>query len=218
MATNSSEHLGLHLWEPTDQVLRTEFNENWQKLDAAAAGLREDLTQGLEEVTDCLGHIHRHWDPWPGSPDQSHIRLFSGSGHSGLCRARQQHGVAHHYAAGGGNLQGRQCNLSLCPYLDRQWGHLVELRFGRISKQCRSDLLLRGGRRSVVRKPPPGQMARGRNIYIMFLPATNYQLKVTVSLVVRPAGAVTSKVMVPPSVRTLLTTQVPEVLPVAVTV
>ena len=51
MATNSSEHLGLHLWEPTDQVLRTEFNENWQKLDAAAAGLREDLTQGLEEVT-----------------------------------------------------------------------------------------------------------------------------------------------------------------------
>ena len=31
MATNSSEHLGLHLWEPTDQVLRTEFNENWQK-------------------------------------------------------------------------------------------------------------------------------------------------------------------------------------------
>ena len=35
MATNSSEHLGLHLWEPTDQVLRTEFNENWQKIDTA---------------------------------------------------------------------------------------------------------------------------------------------------------------------------------------
>ena len=47
MATNSSEHLGLHLWQPTDQVLRTEFNENWQKIDTAAAGLREDLTQGL---------------------------------------------------------------------------------------------------------------------------------------------------------------------------
>ena len=37
MATNASEHLGLHLWEPTDQVLRTEFNENWQKIDTAAA-------------------------------------------------------------------------------------------------------------------------------------------------------------------------------------
>ena len=35
MATNSSEHLGLHLWEPTDQVLRTEFNQNWQKIDTA---------------------------------------------------------------------------------------------------------------------------------------------------------------------------------------
>ena len=37
MATNSSEHLGLHLWEPTDQVLRTEFNQNWQKIDTAVA-------------------------------------------------------------------------------------------------------------------------------------------------------------------------------------
>ena len=56
MATNASEHLGLHLWEPTDQVLRTEFNENWQKIDTAAAGLREDLTQGLEEISaaNCL--------------------------------------------------------------------------------------------------------------------------------------------------------------------
>ena len=56
MATNSSEHLGLHLWQPTDQVLRTEFNENWQKIDTAAAGLREDLTQGLEEISaaNCL--------------------------------------------------------------------------------------------------------------------------------------------------------------------
>lgn len=47
MATNTSKYLGLHLWEPSDQVLRTEFNENWQKFDTAAAELREDLTQGL---------------------------------------------------------------------------------------------------------------------------------------------------------------------------
>lgn len=37
MATNSSENLGLHLWEPTDQVLRTEFNQNWTKIDTAVA-------------------------------------------------------------------------------------------------------------------------------------------------------------------------------------
>ena len=41
MATNSSEHLGLHLWEPTDQVLRTEFNQNWQKIDTAVAEAQE---------------------------------------------------------------------------------------------------------------------------------------------------------------------------------
>ena len=35
MSTNTSQNLGLHLWEPTDQVLRTEFNQNWQKIDTA---------------------------------------------------------------------------------------------------------------------------------------------------------------------------------------
>ena len=41
MATNSSEHLGLHLWEPNDQVLRTEFNQNWSKLDEAVNTAQE---------------------------------------------------------------------------------------------------------------------------------------------------------------------------------
>ena len=41
MATNTSEHLGLHLWEPTDQVLRTEFNQNWTKIDTAVNAAQE---------------------------------------------------------------------------------------------------------------------------------------------------------------------------------
>ena len=41
MATNASEHLGLHLWEPTDQVLRTEFNQNWTKIDTAVNAAQE---------------------------------------------------------------------------------------------------------------------------------------------------------------------------------
>ena len=41
MATNPSEHLGLHLWEPTDQVLRTEFNQNWTKIDTAVNAAQE---------------------------------------------------------------------------------------------------------------------------------------------------------------------------------
>ncbi len=35
MATNHTENYALNLWEPTDTFLRTEFNENTQKLDAA---------------------------------------------------------------------------------------------------------------------------------------------------------------------------------------
>ena len=64
MATNSSEHLGLHLWEPTDQVLRTEFNENWQKLDTAVGAAQdaadaaqqeaEENMRFLQEVRDAL--------------------------------------------------------------------------------------------------------------------------------------------------------------------
>ena len=41
MATNTSEHLGLHLWEPTDQVLRTEFNQKWTKIDTAVNAAQE---------------------------------------------------------------------------------------------------------------------------------------------------------------------------------
>ena len=41
MATNTSEHLGLHLWEPTDQVLRTEFNQNWTKIDTEVNAAQE---------------------------------------------------------------------------------------------------------------------------------------------------------------------------------
>ena len=41
MATNTSEQLGLHLWEPTDQVLRTEFNQNWTKIDTAVNAAQE---------------------------------------------------------------------------------------------------------------------------------------------------------------------------------
>ena len=55
MATNSSEHLGLHLWQPTDQVLRTEFNQNWSKIDEAVAEVQSGLTDGLTAINADLG-------------------------------------------------------------------------------------------------------------------------------------------------------------------
>lgn len=36
MSTNKTEHYNLHLWEPGDDFLREEFNENFATLDAAA--------------------------------------------------------------------------------------------------------------------------------------------------------------------------------------
>ena len=34
-----TEHLGLHQWEASDSFLRTDFNEDFAKLDAAVGGL-----------------------------------------------------------------------------------------------------------------------------------------------------------------------------------
>jgi len=36
MSSSKTEHYQLHRWEPRDEVLRTEFNENFQLLDTAA--------------------------------------------------------------------------------------------------------------------------------------------------------------------------------------
>lgn len=51
MSTNKTENYGLHAWEPGDDFMRTEFNENFQKLDAALAGLQSSLGNKLEIVT-----------------------------------------------------------------------------------------------------------------------------------------------------------------------
>ena len=36
MSTNKTQNYGLHAWEPQDDFLRQEFNENFAKLDAQA--------------------------------------------------------------------------------------------------------------------------------------------------------------------------------------
>lgn len=38
MSSNKSEHFQLHLWNPQDDFLREEFNENFAALDAATGG------------------------------------------------------------------------------------------------------------------------------------------------------------------------------------
>lgn len=52
MASNHTQNYGLCQWEATDQVLRTDFNEDNQRIDAAIKDLRNDVISGtllLEE-------------------------------------------------------------------------------------------------------------------------------------------------------------------------
>ena len=52
MASNYTQNYGLCQWEATDQVLRTDFNQDNQKIDAAIKDLRNDVISGtllLEE-------------------------------------------------------------------------------------------------------------------------------------------------------------------------
>ena len=50
MATNHTAHYQLNQWEPTDQVLRTDFNADNAKVDAALADLAEHV-EGKAEVS-----------------------------------------------------------------------------------------------------------------------------------------------------------------------
>lgn len=51
MSTNKTEHYGLHAWEPGDDFVRAEFNENFAKLDTALAALAQGMGDKLELVT-----------------------------------------------------------------------------------------------------------------------------------------------------------------------
>ena len=78
MATNSSEHLGLHLWEPTDQVLRTEFNQNWTKIDTAVAETREEIAAALTPEGGALPVRHiLLYREHGGEHGPGHIHLFA---------------------------------------------------------------------------------------------------------------------------------------------
>lgn len=63
MGTNKTEHYGLHQWVPEDDFLRTDFNENFEKLDSALytaeQNLRTDLTGDVEQLNTALDTLER---------------------------------------------------------------------------------------------------------------------------------------------------------------
>ena len=48
MSTNKSQNIKLHLWEPEDNFLRTEFNENFAAIDTAVATAKTELSGQIQ--------------------------------------------------------------------------------------------------------------------------------------------------------------------------
>ena len=63
MGSNKTEHYGLHQWVPEDDFLRTDFNENFEKLDlalyTAEQNLRTDLTGDVQQLNTALDTLER---------------------------------------------------------------------------------------------------------------------------------------------------------------
>ena len=60
MATNHTEHCWLSQWEPGDQVLRTDFNADYKKIDAVLEKLErtvEEHTRYLNLCGNCQIHM-----------------------------------------------------------------------------------------------------------------------------------------------------------------
>ena len=72
MSTNKSAHLNLHLWEPEDDFLRREFNENFTALDGAVKTVQaaaEKAQSAAEEAAKAPYAVGRY--SGKGSTEQS---------------------------------------------------------------------------------------------------------------------------------------------------
>ena len=80
MASNYTEHIGLCQWEATDQVLRTEFNQDNAKVDAALDTLEQTLTQHSEELESIakLGNCTVYHTTYTGKNQYSKSLTFPG--------------------------------------------------------------------------------------------------------------------------------------------
>ena len=83
MASNQTTNYGLNQWEATDQVLRTDFNADNQKIDAALKGLAEKDT-ALEGTLAsqaasiaAKGNCQIYYSTYVGNGSSSRTHTFS---------------------------------------------------------------------------------------------------------------------------------------------
>ena len=113
MSTNKSQTLKLHLWEPEDNFLRTEFNENFAAIDAAVRAVREiaEMAYSPEQkpyvtgsYTGNGGKLEINLGFKPRFVITVSMRSHYASG--------QPNSWTHYFAMSGGNLQGEQLMLT----------------------------------------------------------------------------------------------------------
>lgn len=75
MASNYTENYGLCQWEATDQVLRTEFNEDNKKADKILGALSETVQDHAATLEGC-GNCQIYWTTYQGTGSESRTFTF----------------------------------------------------------------------------------------------------------------------------------------------
>ena len=76
MASNYTTNYQLNQWEAGDQVLRTEFNQDNQKIDTALAGL-DGRTEALETMATSFGNCRLYYGTYTGTGSGATQLTFS---------------------------------------------------------------------------------------------------------------------------------------------
>ena len=66
-----TEHYQLHQWVPEDDFLRTDFNTDFAKIDAALAGLAADLEESEAARETLAGRPELTWGSYAGSGEET---------------------------------------------------------------------------------------------------------------------------------------------------
>ena len=66
-----TEHYQLHQWVPEDDFLRTDFNTDFAKIDAALAGLAADLEESDAARETLAGRPELTWGSYAGSGEET---------------------------------------------------------------------------------------------------------------------------------------------------
>ena len=94
-----TEHYHLHQWEPEDNFLRTDFNEDFQKIDSALAAIPVVIT-GSYMGTGAAEVIHYHLGQRPKLLILSTKNNFSGNTHD--CFLVAVEGIMINFNSAGG--------------------------------------------------------------------------------------------------------------------